>query len=236
MSSFILIIAAGLFDGLTPCSFATLIFFLSFIFFVCRTRSQVSVWGISFVAGVFAGLFLLNLGKCEGFRALEAFDIVSNAVYLLLAITAIVLGAINMLDWWRCRQSNDASRIILKIPTIEKSGKNNGNLLYWVGFVLFSVTLGVFLSVMSSSCVGQLYLPIMIEIFDSQGFRMRAIANLVLYNLMYVVPLIVSWLVIVFMFKRKRGLKFAYNHMSKFKVIAGGIFFGLGLGLLYMIS
>jgi MFS family permease len=56
------VVSAGLIDGVNPCAFATLIFFISYLSFVGRKRNEILWVGIGFSGSVFLTYLLIGFG------------------------------------------------------------------------------------------------------------------------------------------------------------------------------
>jgi cytochrome c biogenesis protein CcdA len=55
------VMLAGLIDGVNPCAFATIIFFLSYLQIARRTPREMLMVGIAFISAVFLAYFLAGL-------------------------------------------------------------------------------------------------------------------------------------------------------------------------------
>ena len=246
MNSFVTIMLAGIMDGLTPCTFATMIFFLSCILFLCRTPQMVIIWGICFIIGVFTGLFFISFGVLENFRALAAFEIISHAVYLFLTLLGFCLGVVNIIDWWRCQKTEGPEKIILPflIAHVSSDGTASSSqkqcllkhLSFLAVYAVPALISGLSLVVISSMCIGQTYLPTMFEILTSGGFRLRGIAYIVIYNIFFIAPLLILFLITLLVVKSQKRIHLLNKHISMIKIILSAVYFGLSFGLIYLLK
>ena len=69
------ILLAGLVDGLNPCAFATIVFFISYLTLSGRKGKEVIITGISFTLGVFLTYLLVGLGFYK------VLDLIKGAVW-----------------------------------------------------------------------------------------------------------------------------------------------------------
>jgi cytochrome c biogenesis protein CcdA len=95
------------------------------------------------------------------------------------------------------------------------------------GFVV-----GILVSVFEFACTGQIYLPTIIYMLKLPGYRFSALGYLLLYNLMFIVPLIIIFMLA---WKGVTSEQFAgimYKHLSKIKMGMAIFFFGMGLLLI----
>jgi hypothetical protein len=83
------VLVAGLVDGLNPCAFATIVFFISYLAFVGRRRREVLAVGVAFTAGV----FLTYLGVGAGLlRFLATLPFLSLGLFIHRRAAAIKLA------------------------------------------------------------------------------------------------------------------------------------------------
>ncbi|MDP2939268.1 MAG: DUF1573 domain-containing protein [Candidatus Omnitrophota bacterium] len=242
------IISAGLIDGINPCAFTVLVFFMSFLAFVGYNKQQMFILGSFFILAVFITYLLIGVGLFELFRKLEVFALLSKIIYFLTAILALVLGIFSFYDWWIYKKTKDPERITLKLPDIIKrqihsvikekvDARRNVVLLKGAGFKLAIAALssGFIVSILESVCTGQLYLPTIVYVLGIEHLRLRAVLFLFLYNLMFILPLIIIFLFALWGMTSESFAKLAKTHLAKIKIATSAVFLGLGLGLLFII-
>lgn len=188
---------AGLLDGINPCAFATIIFFLSYLRIARRSPREILMVGAAFIAAVFIAYFAVGLGLSHLVAKLEAFAWVRVWLNRLLAFVALVLAWLSFRDGlraWRGRMGDATlqlpeflkTRIRGVIRTQTKSSR----------FVIAAFVSGIIISLLELACTGQVYLPTIIYMMK-QG-SMGAVAYLLLYNVAFVLPLIaifiLAWL------------------------------------------
>ncbi len=242
------VVVNGLIDGINPCAFTVLVFFMSFLAFVGYRKKQMFVLGAFFILAVFITYLLIGLGLFEFFRRLEAFAFLSNLIYLLTAILALVLGAFSFYDYWVFKKTGNPEKVILKLPEIIKrqihavikdktdkrsdEGLARGSVLKLAFAALSS---GFIVSILESVCTGQLYLPTIVYVLSVEHLRLRALLYLLLYNLMFIMPLSVIFVFALLGMTSEGFAKIAKKHLAKIKFATAIVFLGLGLALLFII-
>jgi cytochrome c biogenesis protein CcdA len=99
------------------------------------------------------------------------------------------------------------------------------------GLIAGSIAAGFAISFLEFGCTGQVYLPTITFIISQQGPALKPIASLVLYNLAFILPLIViAALAVGFSAKNIGG--FLEKRIPAVKIVTAVLFFGLGLLLL----
>jgi len=240
------VITAGLIDGINPCAFTVLIFFITFLSFAGYSRKQTVILGSFFILAVFFTYLWIGLGLFEVFRRLSFFVLFSFLIYLITAILALILGALSLYDWWIFRKTKDPERIKLKLPGIikkkiqatirektdDRGEVNRRNILK---LMLTALSCGFIVSLLESICTGQLYLPTIVYVLGVPELKVRAWFYLIVYNLMFIAPLLAIFLFALLGTTSETFAKLASRHLAKVKLITAFVFFGLGLFLLIML-
>jgi hypothetical protein len=243
------VVGAGLIDGINPCAFTVLVFFISFLSFAGYKRKQVILLGSFFILAVFITYILIGVGLFEFFRRLEVFYFLSWLIYFATAIIAIGLGAFSLYDYWIFKKTGDPEAIKLKLPDFVKNrihkvirdntgtrGTTDIQAIPRLKLALAALTSGFLVSILESICTGQMYLPTIIYVLGFTKLKLRALSYLLLYNLMFILPLVGIFLLGLFGMTSEGFAKLARRHMAKVKIITSAVFFGLGIGLLLIIK
>jgi len=190
------IILAGLIDGINPCAMATLIFFLSYLSIVGRKGKDILLIGFAFTFAVFLAYFLIGIGLF-GFllAAQEKIELISKLIYPIAGICAFIFFYLSVMDYFKASEGK-AEDMTLQLPKsvkgmIHKIIRKQVRMRY---FVIAAFTTGFSVSLFEFLCTGQVYLPTLIYIMGVPELKASAIGYLILYNLMFVVPLIAIFL------------------------------------------
>lgn len=185
------VLSAGLIDGINPCAFATLIFFISYLTLVGRKRKEILWVGIGFSGAVFATYLLIGLGILSFVRHLSFLPVVSRVVYLVTIAIALILGAVSLYDYVQLKRSR-ASEMKLQLPdflkrrihqTIRRESRS-------ARYLLAALVSGFIISLLEFTCTGQVYLPTILFVMNIPSLRGSAVSYLVFYNLMFIIPLL----------------------------------------------
>jgi cytochrome c-type biogenesis protein len=178
----LLIIVAAFVDSINPCAFSVLFITLTFLFSLGHSRSRIIKTGLVYVSGIFLTYVLIGLGIL---KVLSIFHI-PNSMAKLGAIAIILFGVINLIN-----EFFPKFPIKLKMPnaTHGKVGE-----LITKATVPASFILGLLVGMFEFPCTGGPYLLVLGLLHDSASF-MKGFGYLVLYNFIFVVPLIIAILV-----------------------------------------
>ena len=179
----LVIFCAGI-DSINPCAFSVLIILLLSIIALQNCR-QVLIVGVTYIAAVFLFYFLSGIGIFS-FVHLSG---ISGLIATAAAVIAIVLGLVNIIDAaWK------KEGFILAIPESKKPviERYISTATLPAAFVL-----GVLVGIFELPCTGGIYLTIL-SLMSSTMTLSEGIPWLLLYNFIFILPLILILLAVVF--------------------------------------
>ena len=222
---------AGLIDGVNPCAFTTIVFFLSMLAYLKKTRRELLVVGAGFTVGMFAAYFLLGLGLLGAVRAFSVSRGLSSGLACGVAVLAFALAAWSFIDAVRYIRTGDAKHVTLGLPKRVKDRihKVIRSGLGTRGLVIGSLAVGFLVSLLESLCTGQVYLPTIVFVTRAPGLRAAAVGYLLLYNAMFVLPL-VGILALTYFGVRSEALgNLLRKRLALAKLAMAGLFASLGV-------
>jgi len=226
----IVVAGAGLLDGINPCAFATIIFFLSYLQIARRNTKQILQVGFSFISAVFLTYFVIGMGLIKVVAKIHEFAWAGQILNWVFAAIAFVIMIYCIRDGILCLKGRLAETS-LQLPAFLKkrihstirSGARHRR------FVIAAFVVGVVISVLELACTGQVYLPT-IGYMIGRGESV-AYWYLLLYNIAFVVPLIVIFALALTGMKSDALIRFQKNHTAAVKFATAGIFLVLGVFL-----
>lgn len=227
------VVAAAAVDGVNPCAFATILFFVSYLAISRRRRRELILVGLAFTAGVFLTYLLVGLGAMSLIRLLDSMRVVGIVLYTLLAISCFVLAGFSLYDYALARQGKlHDMRLNLPDPLRERiKGRIRAASGAYAGAAFVS---GLLVSLLELACTGQVYLPTITFVVGIPEMRANAIAYLVLYNVVFIIPLIVVMLLAAYGVSAARFQDWFTRHVATAKLIMVALF--LLLGALLMVQ
>jgi len=230
------VVGAGLLDGVNPCAFATMIFLVSYLTIRKRARRELLLTGIAFTAGVFVAYLGIGLGMFRLLDRWPALEAVGRWIYLVTAVICLALAWGSFADFRKARQGR-LDEMTLKLP--DRLAKANRKLIREGssarGFVLASFGLGLVVSLIELACTGQVYLPTIVFVLGVPGLRTRATLALLLYNLMFVLPLVVVFLLVYCGTTSQQLLAWMKRHAASVKLATAVLFLVLSGWLVYSV-
>lgn len=214
-----LVLGTGFFDGLNPCAFAVLLFFIAFLFTIRKTRASIWKMGIVYIGAI----YLVYLGIGVG---LLKTILITGQHHLMAKVGAwlvIILGTINLKDYFFPQLP-----VSLKIPTFSKK-----TLQKWMHKATLpaAAVLGTLVGLCVFPCSGGPYVAT-IGLLAARKTYFQGFLYLLLYNFAFVLPLVI---VLVLASNKKVVEKMTQWERSKsrlMRLISGILMIGLGVIIL----
>ena len=240
------ILAAGLIEGLNPCAFATLIFFISYLTMVGRKRKEIFWVGMGFAGTGFFTHLLLGLGFLSFVQHLSFLPLFSKIVYLITFLFALFLGILSLYDYIQLKRGR-SSKMKLQVPNFLKKKihqtirKTSGNLEadgagQSVRLFIAAIIIGFVVTLLQFTCTSQVYLPTILFVTNIPSLRGSAVFYLILYNLIYIAPLLVIFGIVYWGVTSEQLSFFLQRRASTIKLLTSLFFFVLaGILIFYFI-
>ena len=230
------IIGSGLVDGINPCAFAVIVFFVSFLTVYKYTRKEIIVVGTAYCAAVFAAYVLIGLGLFKFLYAMSGFAYVIKGFYILTAAVCLLFFVLALYDFWVYKKTGKAEKMLLQLPTNLKvrihkimgfflREKHDSS----IRLTLAALAVGFAVSLVEAVCTGQVYLPTVVLIMQDPAFRVKAWLFLLLYNLMFIFPLVLIFVLSILGYESKGFNNFLKKHLGLMKLLLCCVFLGLFL-------
>lgn len=237
--------SAGLIDGINPCAFTVIVFFVSFLSLQGYRRRQLFAVGASFTAAVFLTYLALGLGLLSVFYYVKGFWLARRMINAGIGLFSIILGILAVYDFFVFKKTGSSEAMTLQLPAAVKNrihkvigqrhrkGSSPAAAAPLAGMVLTAFVTGFLVSLLEAVCTGQTYLPTITFILKTTPANLPALAYLVLYNLMFIVPLFAILVCALMGVSSGQFAAFLKKHFLTTKALMAALFFGLGLFLLW---
>lgn len=231
--SLIALITGALLDGINPCAFTVLIFLISYLAFIGRKGKQLLLSGFLFGSGVFAAYFLAGIGVMEVLNQLPAMEYIDKALRWLITGVAALFGLLNLNDYLAIKSGKEerlklglSNRLQQKIHGAIRARR------HFAGY-LKGLFLGAAVGLLELPCTGQVYFPIIMMVREANPARTKAVGYLLLYNLIFILPLLAVFACIYSGLSSAFLTKLFREHLAKVKLLTALFFFGLALSLIF---
>ncbi len=226
MLTFGIVVSAGLLDGINPCAFTTIIFLISYLSFVGISRKQMFITGGVFSLAVFLTYLFIGMMFYHLVKIIIINQAVARMLNIFLLLVVLALFIFSIVDYIRCLKGN-LKDLTLQLPDFFKTKIRKRIRDFAQNKIAISSTsfiLGVVIAGMELTCTGQVYLPIVTMIAEPEH-RIAAMQYLIAYNIAFILPLVVVFLITTFGVTSDIISKFFRKHIANVK---------LGLALLFM--
>ncbi|MBL7085032.1 MAG: hypothetical protein ISS43_02865 [Candidatus Omnitrophica bacterium] len=217
----------GLADGINPCAFATMVFFVSFLSLNSYRKSEISYIGSAFIVGVFLTYLGLGLGIFHAFRKLQLFSFWSRLIYFAVAFLALALGIYNLCEYIKYKRTGQMKGCSLKLYERLRSITNNRKTL--IILIITAFINGFIVALLESACTGQVYFPIIAFVAKIPNLRLHALLFLILYNLAFILPLVIIFLLAYKGATSESFSLFTNKHFAGIKLTYTFLFFALAI-------
>lgn len=222
-----IVAGAGLLDGINPCAFTTIIFLISYLSLVGVSRRRMLYTGGVFTIAVFLTYLVIGILFFNFASLFLRNQSISITVNLLLLVFVLILGILSFLDYIKCLKGK-AADVTLQLPGFLKKGiheRIRNFARHEIAMIGTSFILGVVIAGMELTCTGQVYLPIVTMISEPQH-RVMAIFYLFLYNIAFIIPLAIVFLLVFFGLTSEKLANIFKKHMAGVK-LGFAVLFGL---------
>ncbi|MBP5640889.1 MAG: hypothetical protein J6X55_15515 [Victivallales bacterium] len=225
------VLGGGLADGINPCAFATSIFLISYLLYLKRRRTQIIIVGAGFCLGVFLTYFLYGIALSMVLRQLQEIHWLKVLIYGIFALVGFVLCVLHLRDALRYRRTGKASDMDMGLSKethrgIHEKIRKFTDVHAWL-MCPAAIVLGGIVSSMELACTGQVYFPVLMAL-SSLGINGKFLLFLFLYNICFIVPLVVITALAAYGVGAKALGDWAKHHVFATKVIMAALFAVLG--------
>ena len=214
------VILAAIVDAINPCAFAVLIILMSTIL-VSKNRKKALFSGLAFSLSIFISYFLMGIGL---YSAIQGSGL-SHTFYTIVAILAIFIGLFNLKDYlWYGRW------FVMEVPMGWRPKLQS--LIKSITSVPGAFAVGFLVSLFLLPCTSGPYIVIL-GLLAKATTRIYATFLLILYNLIFILPMILITLAIYFGFTTtEKAESLRQKKLKILHLIAGIIILCLGIGML----
>src|SRR3990167_8155265 len=219
-NSLFLVITAGLLDSFNPCAIAVLLIFMALMLTLKKERKTIIILGISYIFAVYLTYFAIGLGLLKTMFLFNLPTIFSRIVGSVL----IGWGLWSLKDYffpklpWRLSISLKGRQIIAS---------------YADKFTIpATAIMGFLVAIFGFPCTGGIYLATL-AMLSARETYIKGILYLLLYNLMFVAPLIIIFAATANRFVAEKLINLNEKNAPLLRLIIGLITMAMGLVLVF---
>ncbi|MBS3151342.1 sulfite exporter TauE/SafE family protein [Candidatus Woesearchaeota archaeon] len=226
-----IIIVAALADSINPCVFGVLIFLLAYMTAIYKNKKKMLLAALIYVSAVYITYFLIGMG----IFTLTYTAGMAKYFYWFAAIIAILAGLFEVKDYFWYGKGFSLQIIpggVMRLKSYIRVLKNVSNKHPTLSF-LIAFLIGVFVVFVELPCTGAPYLVILGLL--SSGDYYAGIPLLLLYNLIFILPLFII-IGLVYAGKTSRALeKWRKKYRGLMRMLIGLFLIALGAYMVWAV-
>lgn len=224
-----IIIGFGLLDSINPCVIGVLLVMLT-VLLKTGNRQKVLVNGLAYTAGVYLTYLIGGLTLLSVFNAVRSVVLIGQVLYFVIGAFIILAGLLEIKDFfWYGRWFS------LAIPKrfvgyVESKVETTHTSLYAAIFFGFVITL------IELPCTGAPYLAILTLMSQSSLNFITGLPLLLLYNLVFVLPLLAIIWMVYYGFSIKRMEDWKHEHRGLMRLLIGLALVAVGIWIMTTVA
>jgi len=216
---FTFVLTAGFLDSFNPCAIAVLLIFIALLFSLKKKRNTILLMGLIYIIAIYLIYLAIGLGFL---RVINLFGI-PHLIARIAAWITIIVGAWGLKEYfWPGRWR------ILSIPLSARQ-----IIAHWAQKATLptAAITGVLVGLFEFPCSGAVYIAT-IGLLNARETYLKGLIYLILYNFMFVLPLIIILLIITNRIVAEKLINFDEANSSKMRLATALIMIAVGVVIL----
>jgi hypothetical protein len=249
ITGLLLIIGAGLLDGINPCAIAMLLVFISMIGLTKNKKIAITV-SLAYILSIFITYTVIGFGFLSLLGlSRNAFHIIAPFLYGFFALITLILFCITLYDFVVTRNDDYGKvknqlpkfirkfneKIIYRLSLVLEAKQDHKFAFFWIIFV--PVIIGILIGITEAACTGQIYVTVLASLHANNplGIGVIEIIYIFVFNLMFIVPLILIALIAIKSNNVIGISNFMREHLYVTKFVTAMFFLAMSLYFIYTI-
>ncbi|HOJ00988.1 MAG TPA: cytochrome c biogenesis protein CcdA [Anaerolineaceae bacterium] len=216
------VLVTGLVDSVNPCAFAVILLLIAFLFTLRQSRARILQLGFAYIAMIFVVYFSIGLGLLRVIRLSDDPHFIARVGSWLL----IFLGSINLIEFF-------FPKFPFKLHMPAFVGDRTYELIKKATLPATLVA-GFLVGLCTFPCSGGIYVSI-ITLLNAKTTQSWGLVYLLLYNLMFVLPLVIILLALGNRLVAKKWAGWERQHSLKIRLWYGLVMVAMGIIMLILV-
>ncbi len=213
------VLSTALVDSINPCAIGVLILLITTLLALSHNKKRMIGVGVIYILAVYVTYFAAGIGLLLFIQKLN----IAEPLSVFVGGIIIILGLIEVKDFWWYGEGISLHIPTSRLATIKKLAKKAS--------IPGAILLGIFVAAVELPCTGGPYLAIT-TILSKIGFQTDVLMLLLLYNLIFVLPLILIVLLVYFGLSVKKIEKWKMKERKWMRLVTGLVMIALGVLLI----
>ena len=215
------ILVTGFLNSFNPCAISLLLIYISMMFTLQKDRKEIFVFGLTYVVSIYLTYLFIGLGLLRAGTLITSYPISKIG-----AVLVIIFGLLNIKEYF-FPNAPFSIRIPLKVRAIV------GKYAYQAT-ILSAAIVGVLIGLFEFPCSGAIYLAV-VSLLSSKTSFFVGLLYLLLYNLMFVLPLIFIFVAATNKLTTEKFINLQEKHGRKLHLFLAFVMIVLGGVILYLV-
>lgn len=213
------VLTAGFLSSLNPCAIAVLLIFIALMFTLRKSRKVILTMGATYIASLFVTYLGIGLGIL---KVVNLFGI-PHLLSLVGAWIVIAFGILGLKDYF----------LPGKYRLLSISIKGRQIVAEWAGKATIptAAIAGLLVGLFEFPCAGAIYLAV-VGLINNQETYLKGLSYLLLYNFMFVLPLIILLLITTNRLVTEKLINLDEKHSKTMRLITSFIMIATGVVIL----
>jgi cytochrome c-type biogenesis protein len=212
----------GLVDSFNPCAISLLLIYISMMFTLKKSRGEIFAFGLFYVIAIYLTYLFIGLGLLRAGILFTAYPISKIGAALV-----IFFGLMNIKEYF-FPGSPFSIRIPLKV-------RGYVSKYAYRATIISAIIVGFLIGIYEFPCSGAIYLAI-ISLLSAKATYLEGLGYLLIYNLMFVLPLIVIFVLATNKITTEKYINFQEKHGRKLHLFLAFMMLFLGFLILLLVK
>jgi hypothetical protein len=229
------VISAGFIDGINPCVFSTLVFFVSLLSVSRIKGRKLIAVGTVYCLACFLAYLALGMGVFHFLKFFSGYSIIRHIINWGMLVILGIFAFLSFRDAWLFKNTGKAESVALQLPGVLKNAVHSviKKGLSYKSLITGSFIIGILVTVFESVCTGQVYVPTLALLTKNSPAFSRWIFYLVLYNIMFVLPLIFVFIAVYRGVSTPALIQWSKKNVVFSKTLLGIFFIALAMLIIF---
>ena len=214
------VFATAAVDSINPCAIGVLILLISTLMVLSHNRRKMLFIASVYIFSIYVVYFLAGLGLMTFLSFIPL--TITEYITMVVALIVIVGGILEIKDFFWYGRGLSLRLTGRNVEKIKKYAHNTS--------ITGVVALGAFVAAVELPCTGGPYLAITALL--AQNFNLEAVYLLLIYNVIFVMPLIVILMAVYFGTNLKKIEEWKGHYKAYMRLATGLVMVGLGILLM----
>lgn len=215
------VLISGFIDSFNPCAISLLLIYISMMFTLQKDRKEIFYFGLTYVLSIYITYLLIGLGLLRAGTLFTSYPITKAG-----AVLVIFFGLMNIKEYF-FPNAPFSIRIPIKIRAVVSK-------YAYQATIASAIIVGILIGLYEFPCSGAIYLAV-VSLLSSQTSFWTGLIYLLIYNLMFVLPLILIFVAATNKITTERYINLQEKHGRKLHLLLAIAMIILGIVMLLIV-